>query len=331
MLDARRTKVLEALIEEYTRTGGPVSSAAILALSKLEVSSATIRNDLARLESYGFVMQPHTSAGRVPTEQGYRYYVDHRSPAKLRASTRGRIDRFFSEVNLELSNLLKETSGLLADITRLPAVVIGPGFASEEVVGSHVVPLSSGACMLVLVARTGRVIQEIIRTPIDMTPGEFRELDTAIEEVFVGATIRDGARMCATADGGASGRVLECVAAIGEALKTAAGGTPQVHVGGASQLAALWEDLAHVHRVLRLLEHESEVYDVFGDEVGISVRFGTEVDADAQGVAVISTSYSAAGESVGHIGVIGPTRMNYRTTIRIVEEIGEGLAEQLGS
>ena len=211
MLDSRRAKVLQALIEEYIRTGGPVSSAAILAHSELEVSSATIRNDLARLESYGFVTQPHTSAGRVPTEQGYRYYVDHRSPATLRSSTRSRIDRFFSEVNRELSDLLKETSSLLSDITSLPAVVIGPGFASEVVVGSHVVPLSSGACMLVLVGKTGRVIQEVVRTPVNMSTGELGELEAAIEDVFVGSTVREGAQVCVDADAGASERVLRCI------------------------------------------------------------------------------------------------------------------------
>ncbi len=331
MLDNRRAKVLEALIEEYIRTGGPVSSAAILAHSKLEVSSATIRNDLARLESYGFVTQPHTSAGRVPTEHGYRYYVDHRSPATLRSSTRTRIDRFFSEVNRELSDLLKETSSLLSDITRLPAVVIGPGFASEVVVGSHIVPLSSGACMLVLVGKTGRVIQEVVRTPVNMSTSELGKLEAAIEDVFVGSTVREGAQLCIDADDGASERVLRCIATVGETLNAAVGGSPQVHVGGASQLAALWEDLAHVHRVLRLLDHQDGVYEVLGDEEGISVRFGIEVDQDAEDVAVISASYVAAGESIGHVGVIGPTRMNYRRTIRVVEEIGEGLAEQLGS
>jgi heat-inducible transcriptional repressor len=331
MLDSRRAKVLEALIEEYIRTGGPVSSAAILEHSELEVSSATIRNDLARLESYGFVTQPHTSAGRVPTEQGYRYYVDHRSPAKLRSSTRARIDQFFSEVNRELGDLLKETSGLLSDITSLPAVVIGPGFASEVVVGSHVVPLSSGACMLVLVGQTGRVIQEVVRTPVDMSRSEHGELEAAIEDVFVGGTVNEGAQLCIDANAGASERVLQCIATVGETLVSAAGGTPQVHVGGASQLAALWEDLAHVHRVLRLLDHQAGVYDVLGEEEGISVRFGISEDQDAADVAVISASYVAGGESIGHVGVIGPTRMNYRRTIKVVEEIGEGLAEQLGS
>ena len=114
MIDDRKARVLQALVEEYIRTGEPVSSHAILERSALDVSSATIRNELAKLESYGFVAQPHTSAGRIPTHQGYRYYVDHCSPARLRSATHYRIRSFFADVHREVSKLLKETSGLVS-------------------------------------------------------------------------------------------------------------------------------------------------------------------------------------------------------------------------
>lgn len=131
MLDDRRSIVLQALVEEYIRTGQPVSSRAVLEHCTVDVSSATIRNDLAKLESYGFVTQPHTSAGRVPTPAGYRYYVDHCSPSKLRLATRERIEAFFAGIHEELGKLLKQTSGLLSDISHYPAIVIGPGFGDE--------------------------------------------------------------------------------------------------------------------------------------------------------------------------------------------------------
>ncbi len=132
MLDDRRSRVLQALVEEYIATGLPVSSQAILERSGLPVSSATIRNDVARLEAYGFVEQPHTSAGRVPTAAGYRFYVDHTSPARLRTATRSRIDSFFSDVHRELSRVLKETTGLLAEVSHSPAVVIGPALGRRR-------------------------------------------------------------------------------------------------------------------------------------------------------------------------------------------------------
>ena len=117
MLDDRRSRVLKALIEEYIRTGEPVSSQCVLDRSGLELSSATVRNDLARLESYGFVSQPHTSAGRIPTDQGYRFYVDHLAPTRLRETTRHRIEEFFQVVHRQISDVLRETSTFVNELT----------------------------------------------------------------------------------------------------------------------------------------------------------------------------------------------------------------------
>ena len=123
MLDDRKSQVLKALVEEYIRTGEPVSSQAVLDISGLEVSSATIRNDIARLESYGFAEQPHTSAGRIPTDQGYRFYVDHLAPAKLREATRRRIDAFFHEVHRQITDVLRDTSLFVNELTAYPSVI----------------------------------------------------------------------------------------------------------------------------------------------------------------------------------------------------------------
>ena len=188
MLDDRRSQVLQALVEEYISTGQPVSSRAVLVNSGLNVSSATIRNDLAKLESYGFVTQPHTSAGRVPTPAGYRYYVDHCSPSKLRNATRERIESFFAGFHEELGKLLKQTSGLLSDISHYPAIVIGPGFGDEIVHGLHLVHLDGPVVMVVTVGESGRVGQEVVKLRFNPTD---RELDTAeqlLASCFEGST-----------------------------------------------------------------------------------------------------------------------------------------------
>ena len=133
MLDDRKSDVLKALVEEHIRTGEPVSSQTVLSLSGLEVSSSTIRNDLCQLESYGFVVQPHTSSGRIPTHHGYRFYVDHLSPTRLRETTRRQIDAFFQQVHSQISEVLRETSNLVSDLTAYPAVVVGPAVTNEIV------------------------------------------------------------------------------------------------------------------------------------------------------------------------------------------------------
>ena len=128
-MDDRKAAVLRALVEENIRTGQPVSSRAIVEVTDLNVSSATIRNDLATLESEGYLVQPHTSAGRVPTDAGFRFYVETTDPTRLRAQTRERINDFFQSFHHELRSLLKHTSELLTDLTAFP--VLSPGSRSQ--------------------------------------------------------------------------------------------------------------------------------------------------------------------------------------------------------
>jgi len=159
MLEDRRSEVLRALVEEHIRTGEPVSSRAIVDHSALAVSTATVRNDLTALETDGLVIQPHTSAGRIPTAAAYRYYVDHIGPGKLRNAAQEKIDNLFGDVHLELSKLLKATSVLLAEITDLPAVVFAPGVAHDRVRALHTVQVTADQVLIVVITEGGRVVQ----------------------------------------------------------------------------------------------------------------------------------------------------------------------------
>ena len=329
MLDDRRSVVLQALVEEYIRTGEPVSSQAILERSKLTVSSATVRNDLAKLESYGFVTQPHTSAGRIPTAGGYRYFVDHCSPARLRSATRARIEAFFADVHQELSRLLKETSSLLSDVSHLPSVVIGPGLGAEAVRGVHLVHLGAAVVLAVTVSESGRVAQEIVRLRFDPSDGELDEAEMLLGSVYAGKSVDEGANAVAHLDAAAiPDRVIHLVSGIAGMLRRSGDATSDIYVGGTSQFASLWEDLANVSAVLGILERESDLRDVLGDEDGPTVRIGAELNLDDVDLSVVSMPYESGG---GRLGLLGPMRMDYRRAIKIVEEIGEGLADSLGS
>ncbi len=331
MLDDRRITVLEALVEEYISTGEPVSSAAVLERSGLNVSSATIRNDLSRLESYGFVSQPHTSAGRVPTPTGYRFYVDTVSPAKLRSTTRLRIDSFFAEVGRQLSSLLKETSGLLSDLSHYPAVVIGPGFAGEHVRAFHLVPLAESALLAVTISDTGRVSQDVVRVHRAPNEEDRAEAEHLLVRAFSGKSIADGLEKSTLRPEGTSAGVWALVEAVNEAMRGVDQRTKDVYIGGTAQLAELWKDLAHVQTILGLLEHQSQLAKLIDDEsVGTTVRLSSDLDVDEIDLAVVSSSYDAGDHGKGRIGVIGPMRMEYRRTIKLVEEVGEGLGDSLG-
>lgn len=329
MIDDRKARVLEALVEEYIRTGEPVSSHAILERSALDVSSATIRNELARLESYGFVAQPHTSAGRVPTHQGYRFYVDHCSPARLRSATHDRIRSFFADVHREVSKLLKETSGLVSDITHLPAVVIGPQADVSRIHAVHLVRIGSAAVLVVTIAETGQVTQHVVTLGFEPTDEQLDEAERVIEGVYAGRDLDEasGDQRLNSAD--LPDLVRRIIDPVHQEIQHGETSAPELFVGGTSQLAGLWADLAIVHRMLDLLERDSDVQAILGEPAdGTTVRIGEEI-GDTLDLAVVSTPFGPRGS--GRVGVLGPMRMDYRRSIRVVEEIGENLEERLGA
>ncbi len=329
MLDDRKARVLQALVEEYIRTGEPVSSQMILDRSALDVSSATIRNEVARLESYGFVAQPHTSSGRIPTHQGYRYYVDHCSPARLRSATHDRIRSFFADVHSEVSRLLKETSGLVADITHLPAVVISPQAEVDRIHAVHLVRLGASAVLVVTIAETGQVAQHVVTLSFEPTDDQIDEAERVLERVYAGRDLAEADGDQRLKSGDLPDLVRRIIDPVHLEIQRVEGAAPQLFVGGTSQLAGLWADLAIVHHMLDLLERDSDLQAILGESTdGTSVRIGEEI-GDTLDLAVVSTSFGSRG--TGRVGVIGPMRMDYRRTIRVVEEISENLEESLGA
>ncbi|HZJ47790.1 MAG TPA: heat-inducible transcriptional repressor HrcA [Acidimicrobiia bacterium] len=333
MLNERKAEILRALVEEYIQTGEPVSSKAVLDLSALNVSSATIRNDLASLESEGFVAQPHKSAGRAPTAKGYRYYVDHCMPTRLRVQTRRRVQSFFSSFHQGLSDLLKSTTELLSDITHYPAIVVGPGVAMERVRGVHVVPLAPQVLLLVLISNRGRVTQELVRLeepvdPVDVTAAE-RTLGAMFERESVDEALAEGTKMSMNLPAPVAAVVREVMGAVGRIER----GTREVYVSGTSQMTDVWEDLAAVRSILELLEREAIVLSILSKTPeGTGIQIGDELDiGDDMNLSVVSTTFKLGETGGGSVGVFGPMRMDYRRAISAVEEVGEILEESLGS
>lgn len=326
MLDERRAAILAALVEDHIACGAPVSSRAILDRSGLDCSSATVRNELVVLERMGYVAQPHTSAGRVPTDKGYRYYVDHLSPGSLRAQTRGRIDTFFSTIHAEFGRILRETSDLLSEITEYPAVVLGPGLRGDIVRDLHLLSVDPEVVLLVLVTESGRVHQSLLRSSPPATPREIEAATAMLEDVVCGSRL--GSEYEVDMDGlpaAAASVASLALDAIGNSLDRGR----EIFVGGTSRMVDLWEDLAKLHRVLGLLEHETDVLHLLGDGgEGTSVRLGSEMKAPEHDLAVVSSAYSASGAR-GRMGVLGPMRMDYRRAIRAVEEVSDALGDSL--
>jgi heat-inducible transcriptional repressor len=330
MLDDRKSVILRALVEEYIRTGEPVSSRAILDHSRLACSSATVRTELSEMEAEGYVAKPHTSAGRIPTDAGYRYYIDHLSPGSLRASVRHRIEGFFSTVHTELRRLLKDTSDLLADITHYPAIVIGPALRDQTIRDVHLLPIDPASVLLLLVTDGGQVRQTVLRLDDPITPLEVSRAQDALAGLVSGETLDGGLAAVESSEvqeelPAPSARLVDRALS---AVEGVASGQRDVFVGGTSLMVSLWEDLSTLHRILAILEQETSLLSLIDDRVaGTSVRLGRELSADEADLAVVSSGFGR-GAAPGRMGVIGPMRMDYRRTIRVVEEISDALDER---
>ncbi len=329
MLEDRRSEILRALVEEHIRTGEPVSSRAIADRSKLQVSTATIRSDLAALEAEGFVVQPHTSAGRVPTVTAYRYYVDHLNPGRLRTAAQLKIGTFFGDVHLELSKLLKATSDLLADVTDLPAVVVAPGILTDRIRSVHAVQINADQVLLVAVTEGGRVAQQRGRLRQPVTPTELEEAQQVVSQVYEGRTLGADPSLSDELIADLSRPVHEAVLTLIDAAHLAASTGSEVFVGGTQRLSSVWHDLSAVRRVLEVLEREAEVLTLLASQSGTSIQFGSDIPAVDVDMAVVSTTYDS-GSGGGSVGVIGPMRMNYKRVISAVEEISRELEDQIG-
>jgi heat-inducible transcriptional repressor len=330
MLEDRRSEILRALVEEHIRSGEPVSSRAIVDRAHLQVSSATVRNDLAALEAEGFVIQPHTSAGRIPTAAAYRYYVDHLGPGRLRSTAQAKINSFFGEVHLELSKLLKETSDLLAEVTDLPSVVVAPALRGDRVRDLHSVQVTADQMLLIVVTDGGRVLQQRARVRVPITATEMEEAHRVVSAAVVGSDLGATPTISEEVLGQLDERTREAVLTMNDGLHLAAAAGTEIFIGGTQRLTSVWEDLSAVQRILEVLAREAEVMKILAVASGTSIQIGAELPLHDVDLAVVSKTYEA-GASGGSVGVIGPMRMNYKRAISAVEEVSRELEDRISS
>src|SRR5690348_8675451 len=189
MLDERKLAVLRAIVEDYVSTTEPVGSKSLVDRHHLDVSPATIRNDMAVLEEQGYIVQPHTSAGRVPTDKGYRLFVDRLSAVKpLSAAERKAIEKFLDGA-VDLHDVLGRTVRLLAQLTRQVAVVQYPTLSRSAVRHLEVVQVAGSRLLVVLITDTGRVEQRVVDCPVDVDADAVAELRALLNSAFTGAKL----------------------------------------------------------------------------------------------------------------------------------------------
>ncbi len=327
MLDERKAAILRAVVEEYIETAQPVGSGHIAPV--MSVSSATVRNDMAALEQEGYLQQPHTSAGRVPTEKGYRYFVDSLDgPGQLDTAQVQQVRSFFAKAHGELEQMLHDTSRLLSDLTSHTAVITGPVGEAATIRSVQLVSLAPAVTLLVVVLSNGAVEKRTLELGDDI--GEER-IAAATAHLSAHAT---GRTMAALDDVPATGDADTdaLVAAAGRALGQTYDSDDLLFVGGASHMARSFDAVETVREVLGILEQQFVVVTVLRDVLdrGLQVAIGTETGIQPLAeCSLVVAPYQLEGESAGTIGVLGPTRMNYQQALAAVAVVSKRLGHRL--
>ena len=335
-LDERKLDVLRAIVEDYVATQEPVGSRALVERHQLRVSAATVRNDMAVLEEEGYLRQPHTSAGRVPTDRGYRLFVDKLSRLKpLSPAERRAIERFMIGV-VDLDDVVHRTVRLLAQITGQVAVVQYPSLSRSSVRHLELVGITSSRMMLVMITDTGRVEQRIIELPENVTEAEVGKLRSIINEKLDGKRLSDTPPLVAAIVEDIEPELRRSMAAVAAVLLETLieRSDERLALAGTANLtrAGVLDFHGSIRPVLEALEEEVVLLRLIGtaESEPIRVRIGDENEIEhLRATSVVSTGYGPGATIVGGMGVLGPTRMDYPATIAAVSAVARYVGDLL--
>jgi heat-inducible transcriptional repressor len=332
-LDDRKLAVLRAIVSDYVQSREPVGSRALVERHKLDVSPATVRNDMAALEEEGYITQPHTSAGRIPTDKGYRLFVDRLAQIKpLSRAERSAIATFLAGA-IDLDDIVTRTVRLLAQVTSQVAIVQYPVVSTAVIRRVDLVRLNGPRALIVLVNSAGTVRQHHVDLG-DASDDDVAELRNRLNQSIQGLTPRQAAE-----------RLGQFPAEVGPGLEVLAGGlcahlldliaadpSTRVAVGGVGNLARFADQFeTTVKPVLEALEEQVVLLRLLGEATTeVTVRIGQENEhANLATASVVASGYGASDETWARLGIVGPTRMDYPSTMASVRAVARYVSQIL--
>jgi heat-inducible transcriptional repressor len=334
--DERRFEVLRAIVADYVSTQEPVGSKVLVERYNLGVSSATVRNDMAALEDEGYIAQPHTSAGRIPTDKGYRLFVDRLSQIKPLTGAERRAIQSFLDGAIDLDDVLRRSVRLLAQLTRQVAIVQYPMLARSSVRHIEVVSITPARLMLVLITDTGRVDQRMVDLGDVVTEDAVGRLRTQLNAAMVGERLADASAKVAELPEQAPPSLRDAMIRICSVLIESLVDHPddRLLLGGTANLTRNVADFpGSLRQVLEALEEQVVVLKLLAatrDAGTVMVRIGEENEAhEMRSTSVVSVGYGSGVAPLGGMGVVGPTRMDYPGTIAAVRAVANYVGDIL--
>ena len=326
MQEERRLAVLRAIVEDYVSTEEPVGSKALVERHGLNVSPATVRNDMAVLEEEGFITQPHTSAGRVPTDKGYRLFVDRLSTVKPMSAAERRAIATFLEGAVDLDDVVQRSVRMLSQLTRQVAVVQYPTLSRSTVRHVELVALTPSRLLAVLILSTGRVEQRLVELPAELSDEDLADLRTLVNRAATGQVIADAVTALRAAVPPVDGATVSAVVDVLVEAMSDHRSDERIAVGGTANLARYGDSFdSAVRPLLEALEEHVVLLKLLGEATTggtVTVRIGHEGPyQELAATSVVATGYGPGDEALATLGIVGPTRMDYPGSMAAVRAV----------
>jgi len=343
LLDDRKKRILRAIIDDYIDTAEPVGSRTIARKHELGLSSATIRNEMADLEEMGYLAQPHTSAGRIPSDKGYRLYVDELMKVRELTEEEAESIREAMEVRInELSQLIRQASAVMSRFTRYTSVAITPQAKKSILKAVQIVPISTGNALVIVVTNAGILRNSIVKVPENLLPDYLIKVSNVLNEKLTGLTIEKiGPKIIKEIEGeiALAGEPLarETLMPILNGVKDCINqiDSSEVYLEGATNIFNYPEfrDVIKAREFLNVLDEKEVLCKLLNSSAendGVSIQIGTENQIEEiKDCSLITATYSVGDEIVGSIGIIGPTRMEYSRVISSMNYIRKKINQEL--
>ncbi|WP_018752756.1 heat-inducible transcriptional repressor HrcA [Paenibacillus sanguinis] len=336
MLTERQRMILTAIVDDYIRSAEPVGSRSISKRGDVGYSPATIRNEMSDLEELGFLEQPHTSAGRIPSHKGYRYYVDHLTPFNLLEKEEiVTLKAFFAEKLSATEQVIQHAGTILSHMTNYTSILLGPEVFQTSLRHFQLLPLNEDTAVAIVVTNTGQVENKTVSLPAGVSVSEMERVVNLLNRKLAGVPIYRLKAALYSEIGQEMQRHIEHFEELMKMLDEALGAGlegQRLFLSGATNMLTQPEfrDVDKVKSILDLLEETPTLTKMISSASagsGVQVRIGTENDHEAfANCSLITATYRIEGEAVGTIGILGPTRMEYARVIRILDILSKDLS-----
>ena len=337
-MDERKQQILLAIIKDYIETAEPVGSRTISRRYKLGVSAATIRNEMADLEDMGFIEQPHTSAGRIPSDLGYRYYVDClMQREQLSEEEEGAIRNSYEDKVREVGEVLNRTGRLLANLTNYTALVQTPRMGISTVRHIQLVLMATGQAMIIVVMDTGAVNHQIVSIPENISQQDLEQISSVLNAKLQGRTM-GSIRLTLIKEiyfeMAKHRNILDLAIELMQDKITSVK-EDKIYLEGVFNILNQPEfhNVDKVKVLLSLLEQEDKVKDILkqpNQGLGVTIKIGNEnTQHEIQDCSMITATYQIGDRILGSIGVLGPTRMDYARVVTVVDSMSRNLSQTL--